>query len=219
MILSTLGDVVYEFYERGRPSATGKTFDKEDISMMLRQGLSSKVIRNYYDSKKLNEGDEYYITSALLSVQRFDVGNPDSRGMRRVDMSLFDVYRLPKNAHIINAYPVGCAGSKGKSMSMVQPGEEVFYQKPKFNEFEFGVPIGRGIDAWHLPPCVKFLDVQSTFDFNDIDVPLDVAYDISREVLGVMAGIPFQAGKNPNNPYAEIHQLKQRLSQAEAANG
>lgn len=217
MILSQLSEVIYFFYERGRPLATAKTYDREDIGMMVRMSVSSKMVRNYYDTKKLNEGDEYYITSALLSVQRLDLADADSRGMRRADMSQFDLFRLPKNAHIINVYPVGCKGTESKSISMVQPGEEYFYQKDKFKGFAFGVPKGRGINAYHLPPCVKQLDVESTFDSDQIDVSLDVAYDVAREVLGIMVGVPFQVGKNPEPTYSEPHaQLRQRLTQQQA---
>lgn len=218
MILKTLADVIYEFFERGRTNAASKTYDRIDIGMFVRMALSNKMVQNYYGTKKLNEGDEYYITSALLSVQRFDLLPPDSRGMRRANMSAFDLYRLPHNAHVTNAYPVGCGGSEGKSISMVQPGEEYFYQKAKFSDFKFGVPKGRGINTYHLPPCVKFLDVESTFDSDEVDVSLDVAYDIARETLGVMMGVPFQVGKNPENTYLEPHsQLKQRLTQQQQA--
>lgn len=219
MILLTVNDVVYEFYERGRPLATAKTYDREDIGMMVRMAVSSKMVRNYYDTKKLNEGDEYYITSALLSVQRFDLGDTDSRGMRRADMSKFDLFRLPKNAHIINVYPVGCKGTEAKSISMVQPGEEYFYQKDKFKGFAFGVPKGRGINTYHLPPCVKQLDVESTFDSDQIDISLDIAYDVAKEVLGIMLNVPFFIGKNPENTYAQTHaQLRQRLTQQQDQN-
>jgi len=219
MILLILADVIYETYERGRPLATAKTYGREDIAMFVRMALSNKMVLNYYGTKKLNEGDEYYITCALLSVQRFELEAPDSRGMRRADMSKFDLYRLPKNAHITNAYPVGCGGSEGASISMVQPGEEFFYQKPKFNSFKFGVPKGRGVNTYHLPPCVKFLDVESTFDSDQVDVSLDVAYDISREVLGVMLNVPFFIGKNPEDTYSQPHaQLRQRLTQQQDQN-
>jgi hypothetical protein len=214
MILKEVSEVVYFFYERGRALATAKTYDKEDISMFVRMGVSNKMVQNFYATKKLNEGDEYYITSALLSVQRFELSAPDSRGMRRADMSKFDVYRLPKNAHVVNAYPVGCGGTESKSITIVAVGEEYFYQKPKFDSFKFGVPKGRGINTYHLPPCAKFLDVESTFDSDFVDVSLDVAYEVAREVLGVMLGVPFQAGKDPENTYAEVHsQLRQRVNQ------
>lgn len=216
MILKILSDVVYFFYERGRALATDKTYDKEDISMFVRMGVSNKMVQNFYATKKLNEGDEYYITSALLSVQRFVLSPPDSRGMRRADMSEFDVYRLPKNAHVVNAYPVGCGGTESKSITIVAVGEEYFYQQPKFNYFKFGVPKGRGINTYHLPPCAKYLDVESTFDSDLVDVSLDIAYQVAREVLGVMLGVPFFIGKNPEDTYSEPHaQLNQRLRQAQ----
>lgn len=214
MILQTLSEVIYFFYERGRALATAQTYSKEDIAMFVRMGVSKKMVQNYYETKKLNEGDEYYITSALLSIQRFTLADPDSRGMRRADMSQFDLFRLPKNAHIVNVYPVGCKGTEAPSISMVQPGEEYFYQKPRFNSFQFGVPKGRGVNTYHLPPCVKFLDIESTFDSDQIDVSLDVAYDVAREVLGTMLGVPFFIGKNPEDTYSEPHaQLRQRLTQ------
>jgi hypothetical protein len=219
MILETVSDVIYEFYERGRPLATAKTYGREDISMFVRMALSSKMVRNYYDSKKLNEGDEYYITSALLSVKRFSLSDADARGARNVDMSEFDLYRLPQNAHVTNAYPVGCSGSDGRPVPILRPGDEKFYTKTKFKSFKFGIPKGRSIYFYHIPPCVKSFDIESTFDSNKVDISLDVAYDISREILGVMLNVPFFIGKNPEDTYSQPHaQLRQRLTQQQDQN-
>lgn len=217
MILITLSEVIWDFYNRGRPKATAQTYSKEQIAMFVKMAVSNMMRRIYFANQKLNEGEEYYDTSPLLSTQRFDLPPADMNGKRRADMSQFDLFRLPKNTHIINAYPIGCGLSEGKSISMVKPGEEFFYLKPKFKSFRFGVPKGRGIDTYNLPPCVKFLDVESTFDSNDVDVSLDIAYDVGNQVLGVMLQVPGFIATTPDNPYAlPRQQLRTRLNQTQA---
>src|ERR1700748_195869 len=152
MILIQIAEIVWDFYNRGRNNATAQTYSKEQIAMLVRQGLSSKMIRNYIQNKKLNDGDEYYATAALLSTQRFDIGKPDANGTRMVDMSNFDLYRLPKNAHIINAFPVGCSGTEGSAITVIQNGEEYFYRGAKFKGFRYAVVVGRKLKTFNLPP-------------------------------------------------------------------
>jgi hypothetical protein len=219
MIILVLSDVIYNFYERGRPNAATKTFDKEDIREFVKMALSNEMVKTYYTNKQLNEGEEYYITSPLLSVQRFELGKPNSRGMRRLDMKDFDLFRLPKNSHITNAFPVGCGGTESKSITIVDPGMDYYYNKPKFRGFEFGYPSGRGLNTFNIPACAKFMDVESTFSTDEIDVSLDVAYRVSVSVLGTMLNVPFFMGKNPENTYAEPHaQLRQNLRQQQQQN-
>jgi hypothetical protein len=138
--------------------------------------------------------------------------------MRRADMIAFDLFRMPHDAHIPNAYPVGCNdGGDFKSISLLEmAGEEYFYAgNPEFKSFKFGVVKGRGIDTYNLPPCVKSLDVESTFDSPDLDpdISLDVAYEASNMTLGKMIGIPEFMNTGTDNSVSHLQKnLKQRLS-------
>lgn len=194
MILKTIGEVVWMFYSNGKPKSDKQDLGKEDIIQMCRMAAANNFRQQYLYGQKiipgrklqqLPEEAEYYFLSPLLSVRRFVLSSPDELGMRRVDMGEFDLYRLPKNNHFTNIYMVNgaCTGQKTNQLTLVKNGEEKFYQKPKFNKYIFGVVVGRGINTYHVPPCVEKLDVETTYDSNDVDITMDIAFDVAMEVL------------------------------------
>jgi hypothetical protein len=134
-------------------------------------------------------------------------------------MSKEDLYRLPKNSDSIIVYPVGCNGTEGVGeLTQVQPGEEVFYAgNADFKFYRFYVYKGKGIDTYNLPPCAKSIDVEATFDDADIDIPLDIAFEISSDILGISLRIPGFAGKGIDNSFEppKSEQLRRQLQQAQ----
>lgn len=218
MLINVLSDVIWTFYQDGRLNATKQTFRQEDILQMVKMTLGNMQRQVYVANKKVAEGAEYYASAPLLSIQRFELGPPDAVSKRRADMSEFDLYRLPQNAHVTNVYPASdsCPGNEqGRSISQVSPGEENFYLFPKFNFFQFFVVKGRNIYAYHLLPCTKYIDVESTFDTSECDVSLDIAYDIAQQVLGTTLRIPGFNSKDHDNPYLtpQMEQLKRNITQ------
>lgn len=218
MLLSILSNALYTIYNSGRPKSSTRNYDEQDVLIFAKISTGNVLRVRYYDSLKSGGQDSYFI-SPLLSIQEFPLTDADIRGMRRADMSEFDLYRLPHNSNITNIYPKGC-DTEMKSISLVEAGEEYFYIGPKFIGFKFGVVKGRNIDTYHLPPCAKSLVVEATFDGKDkdgndidIDISLDIAYDVSNEVLSRLIGIPDFMNKAVDSPYTILQKnLKQRLA-------
>ena len=219
MILKQLQEVIWRYYQEGRAKATSQELKLADIGQMVRMGLSNQMRSLYYENLKLNDGNEYFFKSPLLSTIVFPLSDADITGMRRADMSSFDVYRLPKNSHITNAVPLGtgCNGNDGSmQMTQVQPGEENFYLSPEFKFFKFYVVKGRGINTYNLPPCITNVGVESTFDSDLLDISLDIAFDIANQVLGVslkLKQFPVKILDNSYNPNAS--ELRRRLEETQ----
>lgn len=208
MKIALLSEVIWQFYNQGRAQATNRSFDKEDILQYLKMSVAEISRKMYFEYKKNGDGEEFYFSSPMLNVKRFTLADANERGARRIDLSAWDLIRLPRDYHITNIYPVGdCTTDEDvKAVTLVTPGEENFYRKPKFNFFQFAVVKGRGIDAYHLPLCVKSLDVETTFVDTDIDISLDVCFNAANSVLGVMLGVPGFIAKNVDNAYSPQQQ-------------
>lgn len=214
MIIGQLSEVIWVFYQDGRVQSTHQNLKKEDILQYAKMALSNMLRQLYYSNKRLQDGDEYYASAPLLSVINFKLSE-EKHGKRRVDMSEFDLYRLPKNSHIVSIFPVGCS-ERQTSLSQVQPGEEYFYQSPTFKDFQYYVEKGRGVDVYNLPECINSVDIESTFDTDEIDVSLDVAFDVANQVLGVTLRIPEFMGKDVDNSFSPSQRLlKQRIAPQE----
>ena len=210
MQLSQLSEVIFNFYEQGRIKAVNTSFSKADIEQYAKMSYGNLMRQLYYANRNSNDGAEYYFYSSILDIKRFNLSDANSKGMRRADMGDIDLYKLPKNAHFANVYFVGC--EQGEAITQVAPAEENFYLSPDFSSFKFYVVKGRGINTYNLPPCVKAVDIETTYDNPDIDVPLDICYDVANAVLGGMLRMPSFMNKDVDNPYTiEQANLRQRL--------
>lgn len=206
MVIKQLSEIVFKFANAGRPKVTAQSIDKASITQMVMLALGNILRQRYYESKKLNEfgQPDYSAISPILGTIEFKLSDPDTVGMRRADMSQYDLYRLPNDAHIVNIFPMaGSCGSKqiGK-ISLVEPGEERFYLSPDFSFFLFGVVKGRGINLYNLPYCVSRVVIETTYNSSDVDVSFEVAEEIALHILGVVLKIPAFSGKVIDNPYS-----------------
>lgn len=204
MILKTVGEFTWRWIQDGRASATAQTLREADVIQFCKAAYGNIQRQLYYANKRLNEGDDSYFYSPALDIKRFTLSDANGVGMRRADMSKFDLYRLPRNKHITNIYPVGqgCGmGDVGEVTLLDNPGEENFYLGPDFSDFMFGVVKGRGINTYHIPPCIKEVDIEAPYDNDSIDITPDVAFDVASQVLGIALRIPGYIGKDTDNPY------------------
>jgi hypothetical protein len=217
MLLSTLSELNWQMYNSGRAKATNRDFSQKDVHEFLKLSVA-EVFRIYYNASRRNkDGNAFYFISPLLAILPFKLGDANLIGMRRADMTGFDMFRMPHDAHIASIYPIGCDdGGDYKSISLVESGEEYFYAgNPKFSFFKFAVVKGVGLNTYNLPPCVTKLDVEATFDAPglDPDISRDVAFDASNLVLGKMLGMPEFMNKGVDNSYTpQQKNLKQRIS-------
>lgn len=187
MILIQIAEVAFRWYQEGESDVKEQQFTLPDIGQMVRVSYANQMRNLYYANKKLNDGEEYYFTTPILSIQRFSLTEATARGERIADMKEFDLFRLPKNAHLANVYLVSenCSGTIGSQITQVSPSEENFYiGKPDFSHFMFYRPQGRKLLTFNIPPCVKEIEVETTYDVGDgLDIPMDIASDIVITIL------------------------------------
>lgn len=205
MIISQLADIIFEFYSNGRVKSTNTSFSKQDAEQFAKFSFSDIMRRSFRDSMKDPDGPDYYFYSPILAIKRFVLSDEDNRGVRRADTSAFDAYTLQKNAHITNVYPVcsACKNIDSFEITQVEPAEENFYLSPDMQFFKFYVVKGKGLNFYHLEPCVKSVDVEMTFADGDVDVPLDMCYNVANATIQRMLGIPAFTGRQIDNPYSE----------------
>lgn len=220
MTLKTVTDVVWSFYYDGRAKATAQTLDKLDFKqgcLLAFAGLMRAMYVKSKSSDSFNEPD-YSFVSPLLTVRRFPLEDLNTRGARRADMCGVDLLRLPKGAHFTNVYPVGtdCGGQMINEITQVEPGEENFYLTPDFSGFQFFVVKGKGLDTYNIPPCIKSLDIETTYSSDDMEISLDMAYEVVMSVLSVglkVNGVPVKILDNNYSP--QSREVKQKLQDAE----
>lgn len=220
MRIKQVAEICWTFFYDGRPKATAQTLSQEDFKQMCLLAFANNTRATYYKSKQLDQFNEpdYSFISPILDTRRFTLTEANIIGMRRADMCDTDLFRLPKNAHFTNVYPVGadCNGIALGEVTQVCAGEENFYLSPDFTSFLFYVVKGRGLNTYNLPPCVKEVDVESTYNADDIDISMDLAYDVIMAVLGTsikVNGIPIKILDNPYSP--QPHEVKKRLQETE----
>lgn len=219
MTVNQLEEIVWEFYSKGRPKATAQTLRRADIGQMVKLNFGNLMRSRYIQSQKLSKFNEpdYSFLSPVLSVRRFQLSEANGVGMRRADMGGVDLYRLPENSHFTNIYPIGegCVSSIGE-VTQVTPGEENFYLSPEFSDYKFYVVKGRGINTYNLPHCIKALDIETTYDGNDIDIVPDIAFEIASNILGLSQKViinPVKVTDNSFNP--NVSDLKHRLEETQ----
>lgn len=224
MKLKQVSEVVYKFYYDGRPKSTAQTLSPADITQACVLAYAGIMRSKYYDSrnesrKNDERGDaDYSFLSPILSVKKFKVGDSNNIGMRRVCMEGIDLFSLPLNAHFTNVYPLGsgCNGEAIPEVTQVKAGEERFYLSPDFSSFLFYVVKGRGIDTYHIPACVTEVEIETTYNTEDVDISMDLAFEVTQVVLGESVKVNGQPMKILDNTYSpQPREIKHRLQEAE----
>lgn len=220
MKIKHVSQVVWRFYSDGRPKATAQTLSQGDITQACILSFADLARQTTIKSKQVDDSNEpdYSFLSPLLTIRTFDLGEANYIGMRRAEMCDIDLIRLPKNAHFTNVYPVGnnCDGDIVGDITQVAPGEENFYLSSDFSSFKFFVVKGRGLNTYHIPPCIKKIDVEAPYITDDIDLSLDMAANVVSSVLGMsikVNGIPIKVLDNPYSP--QPREIKHRLQETE----
>lgn len=208
MTSKQVSEIVWKFYQSGRPSSTAQQLSQKDIEQFVLFGYGSFLRKKFYEEP----GTDFYADA--LDTREYDLGEMMANGMRRA-LIKDDVVRLPRNADVVNVYPIGsCSGNEVQEITQVQPGEETFYFSADFASFQFFVQKGKGINTYHVPLCVKKLQVERIYVSDDLDIPLDVAYDIALQVLQVSLKVKEFIPTADNSFDANKNQLRYNLEQA-----
>jgi len=198
MILKDVVELTWRFYQNGKPQASNQQLLKADMEQKMKLLFADAMRQRYYESMKMDKFGEpdYSFVSPILEVKKFELTEADRVGMRRADMTGATVYRLPKNSHFTNVYPVadGCGNEDMGEITQVAPSEENFYINDSDLSSEmFFVVKGKGINTYNVPPCVKAVNVEASYDLNgDTEIDNSIASIIIDQILNVALGIKKQ---------------------------
>jgi hypothetical protein len=218
MKLEMLSEIVWNYYDGGRPTATNQTLEQDDIRGMVLMQLAEQLKMRFYESRKDPDGDKTVFISGLLSTKRYKIGDTDARG-KRVAICKDEVLRLPKGYDKTSVYMVsdGCTGIVDGLLPPVQPGEENFYiNDVSMRNYTFHVEKKEKIETYNVPPCVKEIEVERIFATDDLDVPADVAFDVATQVLGISLKVRGFIPTADNSMDGNRDQLRRQLEQSNA---
>lgn len=215
MTVDQLSEVVWQFFEGGRPSASNQTLEQDDIQQMCFMQSAAQLKMRFYETRKLDEGEKTDFIGGMLGVRTYPLSEATIQG-KRVATYKEEVMRLPRNSDVTNVYPVNsnCTQSIGNTITQVQPGEENFYANDtdlKF--FMFFVQKGKEIVTYNIPSCIEKIEVERIYTTTDLDVPLDIAYDVATNILGVTLKVRGFIPTEDNSADGNRNQLRYQLEQ------
>lgn len=215
MRLDQVSETTWVFYQSGIVSATAQKLKEADIDQMVKMSYGIILRSRYYEAPPEERMD---LIGGSLDIKKYDLSEPNIQGMRRAIIE-DEVIRMPKSADVVNVYPVAegqCGDSLNREVTQVSPGEENFYLTPDFNNFFFFVQKGKGINVYHLPPCIKAIEVERIYANKEVDIPLDMAFDIALSVLGVSLKIKEFVVTIDNSYDRNKNELRYQLEKQEA---
>lgn len=215
MKLKQISEVIWELYEGGRPSATNQTLEQDDLQQLVYMQVADQMKMRLYESRKSNDGEKTDFLAPLLTTKQYELSDTNYQGKRSA-VYHEEVIRLPKNSDVTNVYLVAdnCEGTVNGELTQVQPGEENFYiNDPDVKSFPFFVQKGNKIDTYNVPPCIQKIEVERAFMQDELDIPLDVAYNISIQILGVTLKVRGFIPTEDNPADGNRNQLRYQLEQ------
>lgn len=217
MVLKQLAEICWQLYDNGRPSATNQTLEQDDLQQMVFLESAYQLKIRFYQSRKDNDGEKTDFIAGLLGTQQYDLSDANYLGKRSATYK-DEVMRLPKNMDVTNVFMVNssCEADVAGRLSQVQPGEERFYATdPDLTAFQFFVQKGQSIDTYHVPPAIKKIEVERIFTTENLDIPLDIAYEVATNVLGVTLKVRGIIPTEDNPVDGNRNPLRQQLEYAD----
>jgi len=217
MKLKQISEVGWQLYDGGRPTATNQTLEQDDFQQLVYLQLADQAKMRFYESRKMGDGEKTDFIAPLLTSKKYPIEDADYQG-RRSAVYNEEVIRLPRNSDVTNVYLVAdnCTETVNGSLTQVQPGEENFYvNDPDMKSYLFFVQKGKRIDTYNVPPCVKQIEVERAFMEDELDVPLDVAYNMLVQILGVTLKVRGFVPVEDNSSDGNRNQLRYQLEQQE----
>lgn len=215
MKVEQLAEVVWQLFEGGRPTATNQTLEQDDVRQIVYMQAAYQLKMRFYESRKMNDGEKTDFIGGLLGVRQYDLSEADIRGKRSVTYNE-EVMRLPRNSDVTNVYMVAsnCNEDVSGIVTQVQPAEENFYMNdPDLGFFKFYVQKGNKIDTYNIPDCIEKIEVERVYTTDDLEVPLDIAYEVATNVLGVTLKVRGFIPTEDNPSDGNRNQLRYQLEE------
>lgn len=188
----------------------------EETFMAYAKQALSRVIRDIWWTLKANgEREEYDFISDMLSSLSFEIKN--KKDNRIIDLSEVSFIHLPDNGHIFELIPISDTSCDCETIVPAPTGSAKFYKSIDFEGFPFYEVRSKEIRLYHVPECIKEVEltglIEREFMDEELIVPYDIAFDIVNQVLGVVLKLktyPFDKNDADNPINAELNnQLKQ----------
>ncbi len=217
MNVDQLAEVCWQLYDSGRPSATNQTLEEDDFIEMVYMETAFQLKMRYYQSRKDGEGEKTDFIAGMLSTRDYDLTDANYQGRRSTIVTgKEEVMRLPRNSDIpnVNMISDGCGYIVNGQLTQVQPGEENFYiGDNNLKDFLFFVQKGDHIDTYNVPVCVNKVQVERIFTNDQLDIPLDIAYEVATNILGVTLKVRGFIPTEDNSSDGNRNQLRYQLEQ------
>jgi hypothetical protein len=203
--------LIESIYYNGRVKSE-KKLDFKDFLEHARYAHGAIMRKLYYEMKNAGEKPVTYF-SQVAELRTYDVSEADARGRRRVEIE--NALVLPRGLGIIS---VDSAADEKCDVHFHQTkaGSDWLYQGAEYEDTPMYSLRSGGVVLRGAPDGLKQVEVLAVLNDTEIDIPLDVAFDIVNSVLGVdlkVAGFPVDktTDQNPN-----VVTVKQRLAQPES---
>lgn len=216
MILQQISEIVWQWYNEGRQSAANQKLSQRDIEQYCIMAIGDVLRKRYYENKSAGNEDITDFISTSLESKEYPLSSPTMNGMRKAVVT-DNVIRLPRSQDVVNILPIAdgnCQESISESITLVQPGEENFYQGADFSGFQYAVLKGKNINTYNLPNCVKAILVERMYLDENTDFSTDVAFEAATFVLGTALKIKDIKPISDNNNDANRNELRYQLEKA-----
>lgn len=217
MKISQLSEICWQLYEGGRPSATNQTLEQDDFNQLVYMESAYQLKMRFYQSRKDSEGEKTDFIAGMLDSKQYPLGDTNYQGRRSAEFG-DEVMRLPRNSDVTNVYMIAsnCTGTVNGSITQVQPGEENFYiDDPDLKFFKFFVQKANRIDTYNIPVCVEKIEVERIYKTDNLDIPLDIAYEVAINLFTVTLKVRGFVPTEDNSADANRNQLRYQLEQAD----
>lgn len=220
MKTSFIGAVIESVFYAGRPKVD-KRLDRDDFIQLAKMAAGTIMRKLYYEERQ--NAQHYWFFSADILTKEFELGKADSKGRREIVIKSADsknlfssVVRLPNGMGIFSIRPTGdIPENVPDHIARAEPGSEWLYRGRAYEGKPFWIPKGERVVFFNLDDCIKKVEVDGIFNLDDLDIPIDIAFDVVNAVLGLtlkVAGFPIDKTNN-NDP--NLLNIKSKLSNPE----
>lgn len=184
MKLSEINNIAWTLINSGKNKVTNLWVTETKLMPTTKMAYAYSI-RNLW----LKVGNQFYFFTNNLKPIEYSIGDVDCNGRRRINFDGRSYISLPMNMHLFRIEAVTGAGCSCGTITFVKPGEDFFYRGPEFSSFPYAVPIGDGIDLYHVPNCIKKGSVLGVSDADDVNIPEDLGFDVLKNILPLLLDI------------------------------
>lgn len=205
MNIELLADIIQEFYYSGRVKSDRK-LKREDF-VQLSRIAHGNVLRNLFKEPAIaRQYMQYY--GQHTDSQIFTVSEKQENGKRIIEIPKEkEMLRLPNGVGIFSVRSLSTEKCSAVTFVRKILGTDWLLCGEDFEDVQTFAIKRNVIELDGAPDCMKEAEVTGIFSDENIDIPVDIAFDIFNLVIGQslkVAGFPVDKHDNQNPNYKEI---------------